>query len=73
MELNGKMEKLTADVIIVGGGVSGLNCARKLHQNGMNVFVAEGADAIGGRIRTDHVDGFRLDRGFQVLQTARTG
>lgn len=64
------MEELKNDVIIVGAGVSGLNCARKLHQNGLNVFVAEGADAIGGRIRTDHVDGFLLDRGFQVLQTA---
>lgn len=30
----------------------------------------EAQDDIGGRVRTDHVDGFLLDRGFQVLQTA---
>ncbi|MEZ4602700.1 MAG: FAD-dependent oxidoreductase [Desulfobacterales bacterium] len=64
------MNKLAIDAIIIGAGVAGLSCARKLHQNGLNVFVVEGGDAIGGRIRTDHWDGFLLDRGFQVLQTA---
>ena len=64
------MNKFTIDAIIIGAGVAGLSCARKLHQNGLNVFVVEGGDAIGGRIRTDHWDGFLLDRGFQVLQTA---
>lgn len=56
--------------IIVGAGVAGLTCARILHERGLPVTIVETSDAIGGRIQTDVVDGFRLDHGFQVLQTA---
>ena len=59
-----------ADVIIVGGGISGMACATHLVNAGASVCVLEASDAVGGRIRTDHVDGFLLDRGFQVLPTA---
>jgi glycine/D-amino acid oxidase-like deaminating enzyme len=55
------------DVVVVGAGLAGLACARRLHQAGVSVVVLEAADAVGGRVRTDVVDGFRLDRGFQVL------
>ena len=58
------------DVLIVGAGLSGLSCARKLQQQGIRCLVLEASDAIGGRIRTDTVDGFRLDRGFQVFLTS---
>ncbi len=34
------------------------------------MVVLEASDGVGGRVRTDVVDGFRLDRGFQVLLTA---
>jgi phytoene dehydrogenase-like protein len=57
-------------VVIVGAGLSGLNCARELAAAGVPVRVLEAADGIGGRVRTDEVDGFRLDRGFQVFFTA---
>lgn len=57
-------------VVIVGAGLAGLNCARVLLEHGMEVLVLDRADGIGGRLRTDRVDGFLLDRGFQVLQTA---
>jgi len=57
-------------VIIVGGGISGLACARHLHSWEIPVLVLEAGDRLGGRIQTDRVDGFRLDHGFQVLQTA---
>jgi len=60
----------TYDTIIVGAGLAGLSAARRLHQAGQNVVVLEASDGIGGRVRTDVVDGFRLDRGFQVLLTA---
>lgn len=60
----------TPPVIIVGAGLSGLCCARRLHQSGIPVQVLDASDDIGGRIRTDQVDGFLLDRGFQVLLTA---
>lgn len=59
-----------AEVVVVGAGLAGLSCARTLAQHGRSVLVLEAADAAGGRIRTDRLDGFRLDRGFQVLQTA---
>jgi phytoene dehydrogenase-like protein len=58
------------DTAIVGAGVAGLACARRLLQAGQTVAVIEASDGIGGRVRTDVVDGYRLDRGFQVLLTA---
>lgn len=57
-------------VIIIGAGMAGLTCAHYLNQSGISCLVLEAADAVGGRIRTDLEDGFRLDRGFQILLTA---
>ncbi|MGN7970067.1 NAD(P)/FAD-dependent oxidoreductase [Microbacterium sp. 22296] len=58
------------DVIVVGAGLAGLRCATRLAEAGRDVVVLEGADAVGGRERTDIVDGFRLDVGFHVLNPA---
>jgi len=58
------------DVLIVGAGLAGLRCAAVLREAGRDVRVWEASDAVGGRIRTDVVDGFRCDRGFQVLNPA---
>ena len=58
-----------ADVLVVGAGLAGLACARRLAGAGLEVRVVEASDGVGGRMRTDVVDGFRLDRGFQVLNT----
>jgi phytoene dehydrogenase-like protein len=63
------MTAATADVLIVGGGLAGLCAALRLRQRGVGALVLEGSDAVGGRVRTDRVDGFLLDRGFQVLLT----
>jgi phytoene dehydrogenase-like protein len=58
-------------ILIVGGGLAGLTCAKVLVEAGHQVRVLEAADAIGGRVRTDaSAEGFLLDRGFQVLFTA---
>ena len=57
------------DVVIVGAGLSGLAAARVLSRSGLECAVFEASDAVGGRVRTDVVDGYRLDRGFQVLDT----
>jgi phytoene dehydrogenase-like protein len=59
-----------ADVLIVGAGLAGLTCAREVAAAGLRPLVLEASDGVGGRVRTDVVDGFRLDRGFQVLLTA---
>lgn len=57
-------------VVVVGAGVAGLVCARTLWRAGVDVTVLEASDGVGGRVRSDVVDGFTLDRGFQVLFTA---
>ncbi|WP_314452443.1 NAD(P)/FAD-dependent oxidoreductase [uncultured Microbacterium sp.] len=58
------------DVIVVGAGLAGLRCATQLAEAGRDVVVLEQGDAVGGRERTDIVDGFRLDLGFHVLNPA---
>jgi phytoene dehydrogenase-like protein len=58
------------DVVIVGAGLAGLAAARHLHAKSFSVAILEAQDDVGGRVRTDIVDGFRLDRGFQILLTA---
>jgi len=60
----------TCDVVIVGAGLAGLSASRFLTAAGFDVHVLEASDDVGGRVRTDHVDGFTLDRGFQILLTA---
>ncbi len=61
---------MSADVLIIGAGLAGLSCAATLEQFGISYRLLEASDTIGGRVRTEHVDGFLLDRGFQVFSTA---
>lgn len=58
------------EVLIVGAGCAGLAAATRLVAAGRSVRVLEASDAPGGRMRSDRVDGFTIDRGFQVLNTA---
>ena len=55
------------DVVVVGAGLAGLHAALTVHAAGRQVLVLDSADAVGGRVRTDEVDGLLLDRGFQIL------
>lgn len=57
-------------VVVVGAGLAGLAAARHLTHHGVDVTVFEGSDGVGGRVRTDLVDGYRLDRGFQLYNPA---
>ena len=59
-----------SDVVVVGAGMAGLTCALDLVRAGVECVVVDGSDGVGGRVRTDAVDGFLLDRGFQILLCA---
>ena len=58
------------DVLIVGAGLAGLCCGKRLAECGITFRILEASDGVGGRVRTDLVDGYRLDRGFQIYLTA---
>lgn len=58
------------NIYIVGAGISGLIAALELEKAGFSPVIFESSDRIGGRMKTDEVDGFLLDHGFQVLNTA---
>jgi phytoene dehydrogenase-like protein len=64
------MPSPSPSIVIIGAGLSGLACARLLTKAGLPFTLHEAADAVGGRVRSDRVDGFTLDRGFQVMLPA---
>lgn len=59
-----------ADVVVIGAGVAGLVCTTDLQARGLDTLLVERADRVGGRIRTEQIDGFRCDVGFQLLNPA---
>jgi protoporphyrinogen oxidase len=64
------MKKEDFKIHIIGAGISGLVAARVLEENGFNPVIIEATDGVGGRVKTDIIDGYQLDHGFQVLLTA---
>jgi phytoene dehydrogenase-like protein len=57
------------DIIIIGAGLAGLVAAKHIEAAGGSPLILEASDRVGGRVKTDVKDGFKLDRGFQVLLT----
>ena len=64
------MEKSKVQVNIVGAGISGLIAALVLEEQGYSVTIYEQTDKAGGRVKTDYIDGYTMDHGFQVLLDA---
>jgi phytoene dehydrogenase-like protein len=58
------------DQKVIGAGLAGLACAHRLQNAGIPFLILEADHRIGGRLKTDRLDGFILNHGFQVLQTA---
>jgi len=58
---------VSKSVVVIGAGLAGLTCAIYLQRNGLQVTVLEASDRVGGRVKTDEVNGFRFDHGFQVI------
>jgi uncharacterized protein with NAD-binding domain and iron-sulfur cluster len=58
---------VSKSVVVVGAGLAGLTCAIYLQRRGANVTVLESSDRVGGRVKTDSVNGFLFDHGFQVI------
>jgi hypothetical protein len=54
-------------IVVIGGGLAGLSAALTLQEAGRAVEIFEGSDRVGGRVASDHIDGFTLDRGFQLI------
>jgi len=54
-------------ILVIGAGLAGMSAAITLQESGADVAVLEAADRAGGRVATDKIDGFTLDRGFQLI------
>lgn len=61
--------KDSADVVVIGGGLAGLAACCELEKRGIDYLLLESSDEVGGRVRTDVVEGFLLDRGFAIFLT----
>jgi len=60
---------LDKEVTVIGAGLAGLSAALTLQDAGCQVRVIEASDRVGGRVATDVIDGFTLDRGFQLINS----
>lgn len=54
-------------IVVVGGGLAGLRAALTVQESGQQVHLLEAAQDAGGRVSSEKVDGFTIDRGFQVI------
>ena len=64
------MQKQEPKIFIIGAGMSGLIAAQTLENRGFSPTIIEATNSVGGRVKTDIVDGYQLDHGFQVLLTS---
>ncbi|MFJ1752473.1 NAD(P)/FAD-dependent oxidoreductase [Kitasatospora sp. NPDC088134] len=69
-DLTGRARAADPDAVVVGAGVAGLTAAVALTAQGLNVQVLEATERVGGRMATRELDGFRLDHGGHLLNTA---
>ena len=61
------------DVIVIGGGISGLLCALTLSRHGKSVLVLEKNNSVGGNCNSYTIDGFQVDTGPHAITHLREG
>ena len=61
------MSDSSLPVVVVGAGLAGLSAAKLLNEAGIDVRVLEASTSVGGRVQTDEINGYRFDRGFQLI------
>ena len=54
---------MRADVVVVGGGLSGLAVAAQLLEAGLEPLLVEASGRLGGRAHEERIDGFRVGGG----------
>ncbi|HEX8765109.1 MAG TPA: NAD(P)/FAD-dependent oxidoreductase [Candidatus Acidoferrum sp.] len=59
-----------ADVVVIGGGIAGLGAAIRLKDRGLEPLVLEAEPRVGGRMTTDRMNGFVMDRGVTLFGNA---
>lgn len=64
------MKKSEYKIHIIGAGVSGLIAAQVLENHGYHPTIIEASNSVGGRVKSDIVENYILDHGFQVLLTS---
>ncbi|MDP5106633.1 MAG: FAD-dependent oxidoreductase [Polaribacter sp.] len=64
------MKKSAYKIHIIGAGVSGLIAAQILENHGYRPIIIEASNSVGGRVKTDLINEYQLDHGFQVLLTS---
>jgi protoporphyrinogen oxidase len=60
---------IECDCIVIGAGLAGLAAAKDLQSAGLTTLVLEASDRSGGRVKSDLIDGYTLDHGFQVFNS----
>ncbi len=61
------MSDSSLPVVVVGAGLAGLSAARSLIEAGIDVRILDASTSVGGRVQTDEINGYRFDRGFQLI------
>lgn len=61
------MSDSSLPVVVVGAGLAGLSAAQTLIDAGITVRILEASATVGGRVQTDEINGYRFDRGFQLV------